>query len=256
MPYLEFEQRLRPVGPGIVTIGSAPEAGWRILGRDLAPIHVLIAPQAEGRALVVRGATNAVVTINGKNIGGERSSIEFGDSIRIGSAEFVYRQTAHQAPSGEAYLRDMRRSRVFKLRESATIGRDPKCAVLLPEASVSRMHAELRTVDGRYEVKPVGNAYVALNHEPLLAPATLKEGDELSIGDTVLRFTTERPNNNVQTAQNGPTFANPRAAAMATVFVGAVEMRERMRRGRQQKIAAVIGTVVTVGSLIALIVAR
>jgi predicted component of type VI protein secretion system len=255
MPYLEFEQQLRPVGPGIVTIGSAPEAGWRILGRDLAPIHVLIAPQAEGRALVVRGSTSAVVAINGKNIGEERRSIAFGDSIRIGKAEFVYRQTARQEPTGEAFLRDMRRSRVFKLHESAMIGRDPKCAVLLPEASVSRMHAELRTVDGQYEVKPVGNAYVALNHEPVLAPAMLKEGDELSIGDTVLRFTTERPNN-VQTAQNGPTFANPRAAAMATVFVGAVEMRERMQRGRQRKLAAVIGTAVAMIVLIVLIVAR
>src|SRR5215207_9994701 len=231
MPYLEFEHQVRPVGPGIVTIGSAPEAGWRILGRGLAPIHLLIAPQAEGRALVVRGTTNAAVAINGTEIGEERRSIAYGDAIRIGTAEFVYRQTARQEPTGEAYLRDMRRARVFKLGEAAMIGRDPKCAVLLPEASVSRVHAEVRTVGGQYEVKAVGNAYVALNREPLLAPATLKEGDEMSIGDTVLRFTTERPNN-VQSADGSRTFANPRAAAMATVFVGAVEVRERMQRGR------------------------
>lgn len=255
MPYLEFERHLRPVGPGIVTIGSAPEAGWRILGRELAPIHVLVAPQGDGRALVVRGSTSAAVAINGIEINEERRSIGYGDAIRIGSAEFVYRQTARQEPSGEAYLRDMRRARVFKLGEGATIGRDPKCAVLLPEASVSRMHAEVRTVDGQYEVKAIGNAYVALNREPLLAPARLKEGDELSIGDTVLRFTTERPNN-VQSAEGSRTFANPRAAAMATVFVGAVEMRERMQRGRQRKLAAMIGAAVTMGSLIALLVAK
>jgi len=255
MPYLEFEHQLRPVGPGVVTIGSAPEAGWRILGRGLAPIHVLVTPQAEGRALVMRGATNAPVIINGKEIAEDRRSVTFGDTIRLGSAEFVYRQTTRAEPTGEAYLRDMRRARVFKLGDTALIGRDPKCAVLLPEASVSRVHAEVRVHEGRYRVRPHGNAYVALNHQALLEPADLKEGDELSVGDTVLRFTTEMPTN-ARPADNAHVLVNQRTAAMATVFVGAIEVRERMRRGQQRKMALVISACLMMVMLIGLLVTR
>ena len=255
MPYLEFEHQLRPVGPGIVTIGSAPEAGWRILGRDLAPIHLLITPQADGRALLMRGATTAPVMINGTALAEDRRSLAFGDTIRIGSAEFVYRQTARQEPTGEAYLRDMRRARVFKLGDTNLIGRDPKCAVLLPEASVSRIHAEVRLHEGRYRVRPHGNAYVAHNHEALLDAAELKEGDELSIGDTVLRFTTEMPAN-VRTAEASRASVKPRSAMMATVFVGAIEARERLKRGEQRKLAVMISAGLMMVMLIGLLVVR
>jgi FHA domain len=254
MPYLQFEQQLRPVGPGVLTIGSAPEAGWRILGRDLAPVHAVVAPGPEGQPLVIPAAPGASVFVNGKELGGERRALAFGDTLRVGTAEFTYRQTARAEPSGDAYLRDMRRARLFKLGDVALVGRDPRCHVLLPEASVSRLHAEVRAVDGHFQVKALGSAYVALNHQPLSGAAELREGDELSIGDTVLRFTTEVPRN-VNHTGPAQSFANPRAPVMATVFVGAVELRERMQRGQRRKLATILAaTAAVVGTLGMLIV--
>jgi predicted component of type VI protein secretion system len=245
MPYFEFEHQLRAVGPGVLTIGSGPEAGWRILGHDLASVHVIITPQRDGRALVIRGAPDARIHVNGTESREGRAVLSVGDTIRIGTAEFAYRHADGQGAGRDGYLRDLGRARLFALRPITQIGRDPHCEVLLPEPNVSRLHAEVRLQDERYVVRPVGSADTSLNGRRLTEPAELTEGDELTIGSSTLRFTREMPRSIRRADEQHPAF-NARAARMPTVVMGLVQARERMRRDDRRKVAAIVA-----GSLVA-----
>src|SRR5580704_3832608 len=99
MPYIEFDGEVRALGPGVLTVGSAPEAGWRIQGRGIDPVHLLLSTQTGGRALLIRGKARATVHVNGVELLESRTLIGFGDRIVIGTAELRYRR---QTPGAEA----------------------------------------------------------------------------------------------------------------------------------------------------------
>ena len=258
MPYLEFEHQLRALGPGVLTIGSGTEAIWRIQGRDLLPLHAIVTQQRDGHAHIVRGSALAAIYVNDRELEEGRGVLNFGDRVRLATAEFIYRQTARHgepAPS-EGFLRDTRRGRVYKLATYNEIGRDPKCAVHIQEPEVSRVHAEITFSEEHYVARPLGSAYVLLNDHRLTEPASLKEGDELTIGRTALRFTTEATPRAVPVVESQHRAMNNRAAKMQTVYMGAVEARERIVRHERRKIGVIIAAIVAVTGLIGLLLAR
>ena len=72
---------------------------------------------------------------------------------------------------------------------SSIIGREPGCAVVLDNLSVSRRHAEITTVDGAAWVQDLGSACgTALNGTFIEARMALGPGDQLMLGGTTLRF--------------------------------------------------------------------
>jgi FHA domain len=232
MAYVEFEGDVRPLGPGVLTIGSAPEAGWRILGRGLEPVHLLLSVETGGRALLIRGAPRSVMRINGVELTVPRALLAFGDRVQAGTAELRYRRM----PSGpdtspDAYLRDTRRGRVYRLHDRNTIGRDPGSTVVVQEPEVSRVHAHLVEGEGSYVLVPHPSSVTSLNGARLLAPAGLQEGDEIAIGRTVLRFTTVVPSG-ARVAPEPAARASQagRDARAATTFMGTIEAREQRSR--------------------------
>jgi predicted component of type VI protein secretion system len=249
MPFVEFENRTRAVGPGVLTIGSAPEAGWRVTGRGLEPLHAILSSEPAGRARIVIGSPAAVIAVNGAELPEGKGVLQFGDVFTLGTASFRYRQlTTDQA--GAAYLRDMRRDRVYALGARDTIGRDPTCSVPLIELDVSRHHVEV-VRDGRgYVASPVAAAVVSLNGVRLIEPALLLEGDELRISSTVLRYTTSRPVGSVMVSRDpGTRRPEPRSLSAQTTFMGRIEVREhntRSNRRRATRVAAIGLTVVAV----------
>ena len=258
MPYLEFEHQKRAIGPGVLTIGSGAEAGWRIFDHDLAPLHAIVTVERDGRLSVERGAPNAALFVNGVEVeNGERALLGFGDAVRLGSADFRYLQHAHETGgTHEGYLHDTRRGRLYKLGGVTEIGRDIKCAVVVQEPEVSRIHAEVLHLEAeKFIAKPVGSAYTLINTHRLGEPTVLKEGDELTVGRTVFRFTTDRPSNAVD-ASGRPALANKRAAMMQTMFVGTIEAQERLRKSAQRKYGAIFAVIATVVAIISFLLAR
>jgi pSer/pThr/pTyr-binding forkhead associated (FHA) protein/NADPH-dependent 2,4-dienoyl-CoA reductase/sulfur reductase-like enzyme len=79
----------------------------------------------------------------------------------------------------------------FALGERAVIGRDDASAIVLRDGAVSRQHAQLEILpDGRAILSDLGShAGTLVNGERLVAPRALQEGDRISIGGTILRFT-------------------------------------------------------------------
>ncbi|HYV15203.1 MAG TPA: DUF3662 and FHA domain-containing protein [Conexibacter sp.] len=74
----------------------------------------------------------------------------------------------------------------------ATIGRSRSCDVVLEDANVSRQHAEIRPRGGSWTVADLGSTNgIAVNGVRVERPQTLRPGDRIEIGTTVLTFELE-----------------------------------------------------------------
>jgi hypothetical protein len=247
MPILEFDRQARPLGPGVLTIGSGPEAGWRVIDHDLAPIHALVTLERDGRAHLARPRDDIRILINGVPMAEPLLVIRPGDTITLGIATFHMKAAHRQDGASEAsYLRDMSRGRAWRIVDRLEIGRDPACPVHLPEPDVSRVHAELvRNAEG-VVVRQKGGV-VFLNGTRVVGDMRLSEGDELSIGRTMLRFTHETP---MSAAVVAPS-ALPRRASMGdsrlsraqTSYMGVVQARDHIDRARRKEWMKVVRVV-------------
>ncbi len=75
----------------------------------------------------------------------------------------------------------------FELTQNeVTIGRDPACEIVIPLGSVSRRHARLSQKGGVYNLEDLGSSNgTTLNGKPLTSLATLKDGDQIGLGQEV-----------------------------------------------------------------------
>jgi hypothetical protein len=78
---------------------------------------------------------------------------------------------------------------------AVTIGRLPDCGIVLADANVSRYHAEVRPVAStgegpvEYEVSDMGSTNgTKLNGIPVAAAQALRDGDQITVGATTIRF--------------------------------------------------------------------
>jgi len=214
----------------------------------------MITLEKGGYALVAAGSPEAAIHVNGIEVTDGRSVIRFGDRVRLGRAEFRFTQLAIGNDGQGGFLREMRRGGSYRLGEFTEIGRDPRCGVFIPEPEVSRIHADIRRQNGAFVVNP-HNALTLLNGERISAARPLGEGDELSVGRTVLRFSSEPVGQTVDALGGGQPTGDSRRAHMQTTFMGAYEARERVNEsGRKRLImlaAAVAAVIISLGALLA-----
>lgn len=253
MPVIQFGEQFRALGPGVLTIGSAPEAGWRIHEHDLEPLHLVLVPERGGRTLLSAGSERARVLVNGAPLESGSRDLAIGDVIEAGSASLTFRHHPGAADlTAPAFLRDMRHGRLYKLTATTAIGRDPSCAVLLREPEVSRAHAEVRAAgESGYQLVPTGGVTL-LNGERLTATAMLTEGDEVTIGRTQLRFSRQVPQHVHMDAGNR-SASDLKGARSQTMFIGAMESRDfESRRSRRKlgRIALICGAIVVLAVLL------
>jgi hypothetical protein len=77
----------------------------------------------------------------------------------------------------------------FTLTESIiTIGRHPECNLVLADPNVSRNHAEIRPQGDRYVVVDLGSTNGSRVNGVRVDTQVLDDGDELSFGNTRMRF--------------------------------------------------------------------
>jgi diguanylate cyclase (GGDEF)-like protein len=77
------------------------------------------------------------------------------------------------------------------------IGRSVKCDVSLDQESVSRRHARLSFDGGRYKLTDLGSTNGSYVNDELCTERFLRDGDQLKIGRTILKFMT---GDNIETA--------------------------------------------------------
>ena len=68
------------------------------------------------------------------------------------------------------------------------IGRDPESGLRIDDISVSRHHAEIRQIDGQYEVRDLGSTNGTCINERPLARSLLAAGDRLQFGGYIYKF--------------------------------------------------------------------
>lgn len=82
-----------------------------------------------------------------------------------------------------------RQGQRFAFARSVILGRGQQCDLVLPEASVSRRHAQISVADERCFLVDLGSGNgTFLNGEPVIEPTALVNGDEVRVGSAVLVF--------------------------------------------------------------------
>ncbi|MBN1911396.1 MAG: SpoIIE family protein phosphatase [Pirellulales bacterium] len=87
-------------------------------------------------------------------------------------------------------LKGLNPGQIFTLESgSAVLGRNPDCDIVLEVGAVSRQHARISFVDGRYYVEDLKSRNgTYLNEKPVLGRQPLAENDQLRICDLVFVF--------------------------------------------------------------------
>lgn len=81
-------------------------------------------------------------------------------------------------PSGEHVARAMELQ-----GDQAIIGRQSDCEINLPSSTVSRRHAQIRRVGGRFFLKDLNSTNgTLLNREPVIGEELLHDRDEIGVG--------------------------------------------------------------------------
>ncbi len=253
MPYLEYNGQTRVIGPGVLIIGCGREAGWRIEDRRLDRVHALVSIERDGRVLVSRGSEVAWVELNGHPLSAASAELRPGDEIRLGDAVFKLSAGVPHAPEEEhgAYLRDVRRERWYKLTDLTAIGRDLTCAVLILDPDISRTHAEVVRQGDAYQLHPRRGVTV-LNGKRVQEPTVLAEDDELTLGQTLLRFTTVAPPRG-SAVPSRVSKSQRDVAQMQTTFMSPMAVRESMRKRQQRRVGAVFAGIAAVAVIAAIV---
>ena len=180
------------MGPGVLTIGGGREAAWRIEAKGLLARHALVTLERDGRVTIAGANPDAPIYVNGDRLTTPRA-LEPGDVFVIGEASFSLVDEPPAAPEGEdGYFIDLRRVVVYPVGDGGRIGRETGSLVLLQEPDVAKIQAEVKRSGGSFTLAPMA-PHTLLNGVRMSDPSPLREGDEVTVGLTTLRFTRHRP---------------------------------------------------------------
>jgi predicted component of type VI protein secretion system len=246
MAHLIFGDQTRPLGLGVLSIGSGVEASWRIREPDLLRLHALVMSDGSegGAPTISRASSEAEIFVNGALLSGDPHRLQPGDVIVMGAHEFQFQAEAPPSVTGtgSGWLRDARRDRVYGLgQEVTTIGREAGCTVLLQEPEVQRVHARIERDGDAIRLLPEVGALMLLNGNKVEKSMRLADGDAIGIGRTVLWFSADPPvRRALETANAMRTDRYTRR--VPTGKLGVVERREE-REVRQRRVwmRAIVG---------------
>ena len=208
MAYLQFHGKQYPVPAEGLTIGSFDGAGLQLPGDD-ASLRAVVTLAADGSAVIRRDNPDAVILLNGIQLGVEPSPLLHGDKVEMageelrygdvkqgGSTQFVSgAQVAEMARAAKAgapakptlarggrlvSLTDGREYQV--LDDGISIGREVGNDVVISSSEVSRKHAEIVPMPGGYHLNDLSTNGVFVNGARIEQTQVLGRGDVLKIG--------------------------------------------------------------------------
>jgi predicted component of type VI protein secretion system len=199
MTWLEYNEALQELrADSEVVVGTGAQATWRVRRADLMPRHFAVC--MTGDETTIRPfSSDAVVTVNGRQLPSGKSVLHDGDVIAAGSGEFRFwagapgeSRSMTKAPV-LANLIDSRRNSALTLQRVSTgIGKDESNALIIDDADAASFHAEVRREAGGHVLRASDSASVRLNGRVVSAPVMLNEGDEIEIANLALRYSREQ----------------------------------------------------------------
>ena len=213
MPYLQINDQEYPLGPSDLTVGAFDGATVRMPGNDVTAFAVL-KTGPDGRGLVRRGSADAVVLVNGVQLGTEPSPLIHGDKIGIGGQEFAYGDD--QKGGSTQFIRaadipEHLRAKSAAPRKPTTatggrlvslvdgreytvplagvvFGREVGNDIVIASTDVSRKHASIAPVGGGYVLSDLSTNGIFVNGTRIEKTQRLGRGDVLKIGPEEFRF--------------------------------------------------------------------
>ena len=114
-------------------------------------------------------------------------------------------------------IRGNEQGKTTRLKLKTRIGRERDNDVVLTDPRVSRYHAQIELVEGRWTVRDMGSANgTLLNGQPVVEPHSLAADDRITLGDTELIFQPSRVGIGVSSSDEVLLPSEPPAFAVPT----------------------------------------
>jgi DNA-binding CsgD family transcriptional regulator len=117
----------------------------------------------------------------------------------------------------------------YVLTASVIVGRGVDADIQVDDERVSRQHARLRWVAGAFELEDLGSTNgTRVNGEQVAAPVRLRLGDDVGLGDSVLRLTVVAELRCERVTQPAASDSTPGTNSLGTISLDALTPRERI----------------------------
>lgn len=214
MPYIQLNDKQFSLRIGETSVGTAG-ADIPVDGPPALGVQAKLQLSNDNSVSIRRASSEAVVRVNGVQLGVEPTPLIHGDKIAIAGAELLFGddkksgQTQHLAGLKVSDLMEPEQpampgkrtagtgGRLVSLVDGreytvgptgVTIGRDAGCDVVVPSPEVSRKHAELVPGTDSYAVSDLSTNGVFVNGVRVKGAQTLARGDVIRIGTEEFRF--------------------------------------------------------------------
>lgn len=213
MPYIQLSDKQYPLKVGETTVGTSG-ADIAVAGPAALGVQAKLQAGSDSSVIIRRASSEAVVSVNGVQLGGDPTPLIHGDKIEVAGAELLFGddrkagQTQALAglkvddvyqprPAGSGRATAATGGRLVSLVDGReyivsptgiSIGRDAGCDVVVPSPEVSRKHAELMAGPSGYTVTDLSTNGVFVNGERIAKVRTLARGDVLRLGTEEFRF--------------------------------------------------------------------
>ena len=216
MPYLQLDAQRFSLDSGDTIIGTGDDAHVRLEGAKGSG-RAVVGRLAGEQMAIRRGSPDAVIFVNGVQLGAEPLPLIHGDKVEIGGRELFFgddrkagsTQVITGAGADAAGAEGVRRAgqpsrpaastggRLVSLVDGKeyvvppaglVIGRDATCDVVVPSSAVSRKHAVITPREDGYLLTDVSTNGLLINNVRPAEPRLLARGDVIRIGDEDFRF--------------------------------------------------------------------
>jgi len=198
---------------GTTLLGAGDDADVLVPGHPALGVQAVVEVGSDKSASIRRASPTAVVRVNGVALGVEPTPLLHGDRVEVAGHEMLFAED-HRAGATQ-YLQTHQPAATaphFASPEAATsatggrlvslvhgreyaipatgivIGRDAQCDVVIPEAEVSRRHAEIVPAQAGYVLTDLSTNGVFVNGDRVKYSALLGRGDVIRVGSEELRF--------------------------------------------------------------------
>jgi pSer/pThr/pTyr-binding forkhead associated (FHA) protein len=250
MPYLQFRDKRVTLTPADQTVGAFDGAALRLPGDD-PTARALVRVAADGTGVIARAGADAVVFVNGVQLGVEPSPLLHGDKVEIagvqlhygddaqgGSTQFISAaslaekvkaaSSAPKKPTGATggRLVSLVDGREYQVPDAGvTFGREIGNDIVIASTEVSRRHAQIAPGEGGYVLSDLSTNGVLVNGVRVSQRQVLGRGDVITMGGEEFRFYADKAKEPAASAPPpAPVPAAPAPAAPARTPLATLEV--------------------------------
>lgn len=213
MPVIQVNNQQYSLKVGTTLVGAGDDADVPVPAHETLGVQAVVEVGPDRSASIRRASPSAVVRVNGVALGVEPTPLLHGDRVEVAGHEMLFaedhrggattflqtREPAATAPhfAGTDVATAPTGGRLVSLVDGreypitatgVVIGRDAGCDVVVPNAEVSRRHAEIVPAQAGYVLTDLSTNGVFVNGDRVKYSTLLGRGDVIRLGSEEFRF--------------------------------------------------------------------